>query len=84
MSASTLAALPVKDEQRALGSQYLIVAGVLVAFLGVLFYVLGQPTSDLPLDRSQRALLLPVFALVALTDADHRRVLWARFAAQGL
>jgi hypothetical protein len=67
MSAATFAAPLAKDRRRALGGKYLVVASVLVAFLVVLCYVLGQPGSELPLDRAQRALLGPVVALVALT-----------------
>jgi hypothetical protein len=52
---------------RALGKKYLVVAGILVAFLSLLFYVLGHPRSELPLDRASQSLLAPVIALVALT-----------------
>jgi hypothetical protein len=50
-----------------LGGKYLVVAGVLMAFLAILFYVLGQSQSDLPISQARQALLAPVLALVALT-----------------
>jgi hypothetical protein len=52
---------------RARGKKYLVVAGVLIAFLTLLFYVLGHPRSELPLARASQSVLAPVIALVTLT-----------------
>lgn len=72
MSASSLAPLRTdqlasRTQERALSKKYLVVAGVLVAFLVLLFYVLGHPRSELPVDGASQSLLGPVIALVALT-----------------
>ena len=54
-------------EGRGLGTKYLVVAGVLGAFLIVLFNVLGRSLGDSLSSRQPEALLAPVMALVALT-----------------
>jgi hypothetical protein len=80
MSAASLASSPTKDQLerressaeghlkgRGLGRKYFVVAGVLFAFLIVLFNVLGRPLDDSSLNRTPEVLLEPVMALVALT-----------------
>lgn len=80
MSVASLASSSAKDrlersqssaearlKGRGLGRKYLVVAGVLVAFLIVLVDVLGRPLGDSLLNRTPQVLLAPVMALVTLT-----------------
>ena len=52
---------------RALGKKYLVVAGVLAAFLSLLFFVMRVTGSDSQLIRDPQALIEPLIALVGLT-----------------